>query len=215
LDYRDSTLQPHSGFLIRLGGDFAGAGGDQHYLRSKIDGAYYLPLDSIFGSTDWYLSVKAGAGYLSYLGGRQLIIDNFFLGGDNLRGFAIAGAGPHDSVGDSIGGRFIWTQSTELHYPLPISPDLGMTGRAFVDIGALSQTQTIAGQPIYNSTTPRIGAGVGISWNTPFGLINIDLALPVLKYNKNIYSTVNGVQTLTGTVDDHTQVFRFGFGTSF
>ncbi len=69
-------------------------------------------------------------------GRQEQIIDRFFLGGDNLRGFEIGGAGPHDAVtGDPLGGRFIWTQSTELRFPLPVSPDLGLTGRAFVDVG--------------------------------------------------------------------------------
>jgi outer membrane protein insertion porin family len=207
LDYRDSRLQPHSGFLIRIGEDFAGAGGDVHYIRSKIDGSYYFPLDAYTGSSDWFVSVSAGAGYLSYLGGQQRIIDNFFLGGDNLRGFYSGGVGPRDAQDDSLGGRFIWTQSTELHYPLPISPDLGLSGRAFVDIGQLSQTVQLAGQTVYNSTRPRMGAGIGFSWNTPFGLINIDLATPILRQS---YQVPGG-----GKVSDKSQFFRFGFGTRF
>ena len=72
-------------------------------------------------------------------GGREEIIDRFFLGGDNLRGFETGGAGPHDLVTDTpLGGRFIWTQSTELRFPLPVSPDLGLSGRAFVDVGSLT-----------------------------------------------------------------------------
>ncbi len=43
---------------------------------------------------------------------------------------------------DSIGGRLIYTQSTELRFPLPISADLGLSGRAFVDVGSLSQVDT-------------------------------------------------------------------------
>ena len=31
----------------------------------------------------------------------------------------------------------MWTQSTELHFPLPVSPDLGVSGFAFVDVGSL------------------------------------------------------------------------------
>ena len=42
-------------------------------------------------------------------------------------------------TGDPLGGRFIWTQSTELRFPLPVSPDLGLSGRAFVDVGGLTQ----------------------------------------------------------------------------
>jgi outer membrane protein insertion porin family len=204
LDYRDSKLDPHSGFLIQLGTDFAGLGGDADFVRTKINGNYYIPLENYFGSPDWYLSVSAGAGYLSIISGQERIIDNFFLGGDNLRGFQDGGAGPHTipttqfPSSDSIGGRFIWTQSTELHYPLPVSPDLGLSGRAFVDVGGLSQVNPVLGQPIEDSAAPRVGVGVGISWRSPFGLINIDLADAVVKQKF-----------------DQTQVFRFGFGTNF
>ena len=77
-------------------------------------------------------------------GQQEQIIDRFFLGGDNLRGFQIGGAGPHDAVtGDPLGGRFIWTQSTELRFPLPISADIGLSGRAFVDVGGLTQASFV------------------------------------------------------------------------
>jgi outer membrane protein insertion porin family len=48
------------------------------------------------------------------------------------------------------------------------------------------------------SDAPRVGAGVGISWHTAFGLINVDLAPFVIKQP-----------------GDQTQIFRFGFGTRF
>jgi outer membrane protein insertion porin family len=120
------------------------------------------------------------------------------MGGQNLRGFEEGGAGPHDvKTGDSLGGRFIATQTTELHFPLPISPDIGLSGRVFADIGVLTGVDAKFG-PVYDTSSPRVAAGVGFSWNTPFGLINIDLADPIVKYK-----------------DDQTQVFRFGFGTRF
>jgi outer membrane protein insertion porin family len=48
------------------------------------------------------------------------------------------------------------------------------------------------------SGAPRIGVGVGVSWRTQFGLINVDLTPFVIKQPH-----------------DQTQVFRFGFGTRF
>jgi outer membrane protein insertion porin family len=103
---------------------------------------------------------------------------------------------------DSLGGRFIWTQSTELRFPLPVSPDLGLSGRMFVDMGGLSQVSslTLSGvrQPLVDSAAPRIGTGIGFSWKTPFGLINLDFAQAVLKQKY-----------------DETQFFRLGFGTRF
>jgi outer membrane protein insertion porin family len=199
IDYRDSRVDPHKGFVLRLGTDFAGIGGNAHFVRTKVDGVYYIPLDTFTGNSNWGIAVSAGAGYLAQLNGDvEKIIDRFFLGGDNLRGFEAGGAGPHDvATGESLGGRFIWTQSTELRFPLPISPDLGLSGRAFVDVGALSGVNETFG-PVFDSSAPRVGAGVGVSWQTPFGLINIDVADAVVKQR-----------------DDKTQVFRFGFGTRF
>ena len=115
----------------------------------------------------------------------------------NLRGFRIAGVGPRDvSTSDSLGGRFLWTQSTELRYPLPLPAELGLIGRAFVDVGSLSQSAK--GTNVVDDATPRVSAGVGVSWRSPFGLINVDLAQAVIKRSY-----------------DQTQIFRFGFGTRF
>lgn len=208
LDYTDSRIDPHSGGIYSLGTDFAGLGGDARFLRTQLSAKYYFPLERLMGNPNWVLMVGAGTGYLFNLGQQEQLIDRFYLGGDNLRGFATGGAGPHDSQGDPLGGRFIWTQSTELRFPLPVSADLGLTGRTFVDVGGLTQASFESGHcagatggvcpEIYESGAPRIGIGVGISWKTPFGLINIDMTPFVIK------------QSL-----DQTQLFRFGFGTRF
>jgi outer membrane protein insertion porin family len=210
LDFRDSRIYPHTGYIISAGADFAGLGGDVDFLRGNLNGAYYIPLERYFGNPDWGIKLGGSIGYLDLLpGGREEIIDRFFLGGDNLRGFQTGGAGPHDqSTGEPVGGRFIWTQTTELRYPLPVPPDLGLNGRAFVDVGALTQASfrsptaciTTSNQScvILASPNPRVGAGVGISWRTAFGLINVDLAPFVIKQP-----------------GDQTQIFRFGFGTRF
>jgi outer membrane protein insertion porin family len=168
------------------------------YLRARFDTAYYIPLEQFLGDPDYVLSFSGSVGYLEPLfGKRDRIVDRFFLGGENLRGFRIAGAGPRDTTTtDSLGGRFLWTQTTELRYPLPLPAELGLIGRAFVDIGSLSQSAK--GTGVADDATPRIGAGVGISWRSPFGLINIDIAQAVAKQRY-----------------DETQVFRFGFGTRF
>jgi outer membrane protein insertion porin family len=200
-DFRDSIIDPRRGGVMRLGTDFAGLGGDVAYIRARLDGTYFFPLESYLGDPDYVLSVSGSVGYLeSILGKQDRIVDRFFLGGENLRGFRIAGAGPRDlDTRDSLGGRFLWTQSTELRYPLPLPAELGLIGRAFVDVGSLSQSsQPQPGRRIADDATPRVGAGVGISWRSPFGLINIDLAQAVVKQSY-----------------DETQVFRFGFGTRF
>lgn len=212
-DRRDSRLAPHSGFLVTVGGDVAGLGGNEKYVRGKIDGSYYIPLDYFTGNHDWTVSLKAGTGYLvDYDNGRQDIVDNFYLGGDNLRGFYDGGVGPYSKATnlhpaqDALGGRFIYTQSTQLNFPLPVGPDLGLSGRYFVDVGGLSGSRVLPTNSrldpqqaiLGNNLRPRVGTGVGVSWKSPFGLINVDLGIPVVKQNS-----------------DKQQVFRFGFGSQF
>ena len=210
-DYVDNDQSPTSGLNVDLTTDFAGLGGSAKYIRISPDITYYIPLERLFGSNAWVLKFSGTGGYLIPLFGYQdRIVDRFFLGGDSLRGFADGGVGPStvQTAADSaagqndsdqeIGGRVMWTQSTELHFPLPVSPDLGVSGFSFVDIGSLYGAATIQGQPIEDSSAPRIGAGVGVSWNTPFGLINLSIAQPILKQP-----------------GDQIQQFRVSFGTRF
>ena len=197
-DFRDSIIDPRRGGVVRLGTDFAGLGGDVAYVRARLDGSYFIPLESLLGDPDYVLSFSASGGYLkSVFNKPDRIVDRFFLGGDNLRGFRIAGAGPRDTTTtDALGGRVLWTQSTELRYPLPLPAELGLVGRAFVDVGSLSQSARGVG--VADDSSPRVGSGIGISWRSPFGLINVDVARAVVKKSY-----------------DETQVFRFGFGTRF
>jgi outer membrane protein insertion porin family len=200
-DRRDSRIQPRDGYVVRVGADWAGLGGDVSYVRFRADGQYYIPFERLLGDPDYVLVLAAGAGYLSPYGDKDSrIVDRFFLGGENLRGFALGGAGPRDvSTSDSLGGQTLWTSSAEFRFPLPIPSELGFIGRAFVDVGALTGLpSSISGPEVRDDSSPRVGMGVGISWRSPIGLINIDLAQAVVKKDY-----------------DETQVFRLGFGTRF
>ncbi|MGH7067648.1 MAG: BamA/OMP85 family outer membrane protein, partial [Acetobacteraceae bacterium] len=196
-DWRDSRIDPTKGFVVRAGTDFAGLGGDADFARLRLDGSYYVPLTGMLGQ-GWGISISAGTGYLVPIDHPPSIIDNFFLGGANLRGFADGGVGPHDAItGDSLGGRFVWTQSTELRFPLPVNPDLGLSGRLFVDMGSDYGIKADHG-PVVDFAQPRVGTGIGFSWASPFGLLSFDFGYAAVK-----------------KPFDQTQVFRFGFGTRF
>jgi len=215
LDYRDSSTDPHSGFVSTFGTDFAGLVGNAHFVRTRVDAGYYIPLDRFTGNSDWTIALSAGTGYLFNLGDQESVIDRFYLGGDNLRGFQTGGAGPHDeTTGDSLGGRFIWTESQQLNFPLPyVSNEFGLSGHTFVDVGGLTGGTFESGvcpgsnlpssggsqcPPVSNSSTPRVGAGLGVTWRSGFGLINVDVTPFIVKQPF-----------------DQTQIFRFGFGTRF
>lgn len=209
-DYLDNDQTPHSGLTMTISTELAGLGGDAKFLRVTPSATYYIPLERIFGNPSWVLKFGATGGYLLDMRGYQdKIEDRFFLGGDNLRGFADGGVGPYVypiynkknelvSSGGQVGGRYTWTQSTALQFPLPVSPDLGVSGFAFVDVGALWGARSIDGARLRDNDSPRVGAGIGISWNTPFGLIDLSLAQPVVKKR-----------------GDQTQQFRISFGSRF
>jgi outer membrane protein insertion porin family len=209
-DYLDDDQNPTSGLLASFTVDLAGLGGNARYVRLTPNVSYYIPLEHVFGDPRWVLKFSGSAGYLDDFDGYQdKIEDRFFLGGDSLRGFADGGVGPYaepvvnaagvqTATGGQIGGRYMWSQSTEIHFPLPVSKDLGISGFAFVDTGSLWGATAIPGQGLIDQAGPRVGIGVGVSWNTPFGLINLSLADPIVKQ--------------TG---DQTQQFRVSFGTRF
>ncbi|AQS88355.1 outer membrane protein [Neoasaia chiangmaiensis NBRC 101099] len=224
-DRRDNRMNPRKGYMLQVAGDFAGLGGNTKYVRAKIDGNYYLPLDAITGSHDWTMQFKGGAGYMTDWGdGNVNIIDNFYLGGQNLRGFLQGGAGPRsahygkypnaqpaEGQEDLLGGKFIYTASAQLNFPLPMGDDVGISGRYFVDAGGLAGLRLPHGRltnaakdgalytPISgDSLTPRVSTGFGISWKSPFGLVNIDAAVPIHKSR-----------------NDRLYPIRFGFGQQF
>jgi len=103
-DDRDNRFTPTSGFVARLTNDLAGFGGSTRFLRNRLEGTQYFP----FGD-NLVVSVGGGAGIILGIDKDIPILDRFFLGGNNLRGFEVFGAGPRDeSANDSIGGNWIY-----------------------------------------------------------------------------------------------------------
>ncbi|MGH7093708.1 MAG: BamA/TamA family outer membrane protein, partial [Stellaceae bacterium] len=208
-DRRDSRIDPTSGYYASLGNDFAGAGFGVQYVRNKISAGYYYTV-----APKWVLSLTGEAGDIFGWGGQPVLLqDRFFVGGDNLRGFAPGGIGPRDIVtNDSLGGNKYYVGSITLGVPLGLPKELGITGRIFTDFGSLwgndqkhitltpAQLVTTGGvQPqVFDTAALRASAGIGFSWASPVGPIRLDLALPLKKESV-----------------DQTQLFRISFGTRF
>ncbi len=208
-DRRDNRQDPTDGYYASVGNDFAGAGFGVRYIRNKVDFGYYYSI-----APEWVLSFTAEGGDVFGWGGQQVLLqDRFFVGGDNLRGFAPAGIGPRDSSsGDALGGNKYYAGSLSLGVPLGLPKELGITGRVFTDFGSLwSNDQknivltpaqlaaTGGGVPqIVDASSIRATAGVGVSWKSPVGPIRLDLGLPIKKESF-----------------DKTQFFHVSFGTRF
>jgi outer membrane protein insertion porin family len=208
-DRRDNRQEPTSGYFASIGNDFAGVGFGVEYLRNKISAGYYYSV-----APEWVLGVTGEAGDVRGWGGQKVLLqDRFFVGGDNLRGFAPAGIGPRDVVSsDALGGNKYYVGSVALSIPLGLPKELGITGRVFTDFGTLfsndqknlvltpAQLAANGGiQPvILDSAAVRATAGFGISWKSPVGPIRLDLAYPIKKESF-----------------DKTQLFHVSFGTRF
>jgi len=191
----DSRIQPTEGFILRLGNEVAGLGGDVHFASVTAGGSIYFPV-----LEDVVLSVSADGGYIFGLGEDVRINDRFFVGGSNLRGFERAGIGPRDENEDALGGNRFVVGSVELSFPLGLPEELGLRGRAFSDVGTLGAVDDEAGpgEEINDTESLRASVGVGLSWSSPFGPVRLDLAYPVLEEDF-----------------DQTEALRFSFGTRF
>jgi translocation and assembly module TamA len=91
----------------------------------------------------------------------------FFAGGDrSVRGYKYRTVSPLDAEGKPRGGRFLEAGSIE--YNRRIGGRWGVA--VFADIGRAFNNF---------STSQKIGAGVGIRWQSPVGPFRLDLATPV------------------------------------
>jgi outer membrane protein insertion porin family len=199
-DKRDNKNDPTDGYFVSFGADGAGLGGDVRYVRNKLSGGWFY---SVY--PDWVISATGEFGDIRGLGQGVQIQDRFFVGGDNLRGFATAGIGPRDaSTGDALGGNDYYVGSLGLGFPLGLPQELGLSGRVFTDFGSLfnidldRSNPTLANVVVEQSSKLRLSAGTGVSWKSPLGPIRLDVAYPILK------------QTF-----DKKEFFRVGFGTRF
>lgn len=197
-DARDSKLDPTEGFMTKLKTEAAGLGGDARYLRLRVTGQQYYTL-----ADDYVLSALVEGGYVHGLDQKVRINDRFFLGGDTLRGFAYGGIGPRDMTGgadDSLGGDRYVRSSIEMTFPTPMPKDLGFKAHVFTDAATLSHSGETAkvGEDYRDDSTPRVTAGIGLSWASPFGPVRLDFAVPVAKQDY-----------------DKTESIHFSFGTRF
>jgi outer membrane protein insertion porin family len=213
----DNNKNPTDGLLIDFKQDFAGVGGDVSYLKSAIDAKYYTPLVA-----DIVGVIHAQGGMLNSMGSQLRMLDQFQMGPNLVRGFAPNGIGPRDLTffpytgsGDALGGTKYWGVSAELQMPFWFLPkEVGLKGAVYADAGSLwdyqgptswtatgevnSPTCPTCGMQYDDSNIIRTSVGIGLIWESPFGPLRFDYAVPL---SKGKYDIV--------------QQFKFGGGTSF
>jgi outer membrane protein insertion porin family len=192
-DTRDTRFLPTDGYILELDQDLADFGADTRFVRVEGQASYYYPF-----TPNWVLNVAGRGGYIVGLGDDVRLFDRFFLGGATFRGFKFAGVGPRDTdTDDALGGNVLYTGTVEQRFPLGLPEELRIFGRAFVEAGSLFDSDA-SGPTVFDSSSIRASAGLGLSWLSPLGPIAIDLAQAFLKES-----------------EDETEFFRISFGTRF
>ncbi|MEZ5831551.1 MAG: outer membrane protein assembly factor BamA, partial [Dongiaceae bacterium] len=193
-DRRDSKTDPHEGYYVSVSQDFAGVGGTVTYLRNSLGGGYFIPV-----TKEVTVGATGGIGYIFGIGDDVRVTDAFFLGGQNLRGFATGGVGPRDSdTKDALGGKFRAEGTVQAAFPLGLPEEYQIRGRVFSDFGTLTGTDFEDEIDLNDDASLRLSVGVGLTWVSPFGPLAVDFAYPLLKepYDKD-------------------ELFRFSVGTTF
>jgi outer membrane protein insertion porin family len=190
----DNPKAPTEGFSSQLRQDLAGLGGDVRFLRTTEDFHYYHALND-----DVVALARAQGGYITGWGGSQVpLIDNFFGGPSMVRGFAPNGFGPRDltpgTTMDNVGGSMYWATTAELQSNIPGLPsEYGLKAVAFVDSGSVfrySGQTTFPGSTqslqLANANVLRSSVGVGMTWASPFGPLNVSYAVPITKASYDV-----------------------------
>ncbi len=157
----NSGLRPTAGTRFSFSQDFAGLGGDVKYIKTTAQAAKYYGLGSGF-----VFSLQGEGGYIRSLEksrgpniDKVRIIDRFYLGEPNFRGFDIRGVGPRilripyitnadgsqqlqtdrsQIQDDALGGRAYYLARAELEIPLGAGArELGLRPTVYVQAGSL------------------------------------------------------------------------------
>ena len=200
-DTRDSALAPTKGAYTRLKGDFSTM--DLKYYLLTAQQQYYLPL-----GRSYTLALNGMIDYGRSYGGLDYpVIKNVYAGGiGTVRGYEGASLGPRDRLtGDYIGGSRRMGANAQLYLPFPgASKDRTLRWFVFTDAGQVaagSGMSCTAGKPGSEVEDPcgwRFSAGIGLSWQSPLGPLQLSYARP-----------------LNSKSGDDTQAFQFQIGTGF
>lgn len=204
-DTRDNAIAPTKGYLTSL--SVLASFGDLKYYKLSAQQQYYLSL-----SKDYILAFNLAADWGRTYGSAKKypVIKNVFAGGiGSVRGYEGASLGPRDVLtGDYLGGNTKIVGNIQLYLPFPgTQNDRSLRWFLFADAGKVGVTggdmKCSAGNPSYGGVVDdpcgwRYSAGVGLSWQSPIGPLQISYAYP-----------------LKSKEGDKKQRFQFQIGASF
>jgi outer membrane protein insertion porin family len=202
-DSRDTALFPTKGSLQALLAEVAIPGSDLQYYRITYRHRHYIPLTRRFT-----FSLRTDLGYGDGIGDTDALpfFENFFAGGPrSVRGWAENTLGPRETTldQDPVGGNVKINGSVELFAPPPIGGAFEKSLRlgAFFDFGnvwATSDSNGLIEPEGFSLGDLRYSAGLSAVWLSPVGALTVSVAYP-----------------FNDKEEDDTEIFQFGFGSTF
>ena len=192
-DSRYNMIFPTKGYKVSLNADVTAPVFDMQYYKISASGEQYLPVTEKITTR-----IKGALGYGASYGDEIFpFFKNYTVGGQStLRGFKQSSVGEKtlDTNGQYItyGGEKMVTLSAETFFPVPGMKNTdSFRMSAFVDAGGVFEDS-------FSASEMRYSMGIGATWLSPFGPLNVSLATPLNDDNL-----------------DRTETFQFGMGTNF
>ncbi len=191
-DSRDSAIFPTEGGMQRANIEASLPVSGQRYYKLTYGQQWFQPL-----SGNLILRLNGDLGLADGYSGMELPFFKYLYAGGSgtVRGYDYNSLGPRDTSGYSIGGNRRVVGNAELLFPMPgMEKSKSMRLSLFLDGGAIygGQTQVPASEGM------RYAAGLGLTWFSPAGPIQISWAKP-----------------LNAQPQDKLQNFQFTFGGMF
>lgn len=198
-DTIDDKKNPHNGIFANVTTEVAGLGGDAQWVKLTARGTYYHTLSE---EMDIVGMLSVGGGHIAGFGKDLRVFDYFTSNERMIRGFEYGGIGPGDVLANGevnhLGGSSYLNATAEAQFPLPlIAENFGLRGAVFADAATLFGNK-LAQADVSTSMKWRASVGAGLIWESPFGPLRIDYAVPLLKEDT-----------------DEVQEFNFGISTRF
>lgn len=171
-DGRDSPVVPKYGFYIEGKAKFAYSNTIGFYAMPEFRASYVYTFLKYFTAA---FNLRFGMSF--HESGESIpLIDRYFLGGLNMRGYPNEALGPrlvnsltpNVATNEAGGGEVLFNLTAELRYP--IWTNIGIYGAVFVDMGSLTEYQPTHysgpefGRELFDRQM-RYTAGLGLRWH--------------------------------------------------
>ena len=171
----NNPIAPTGGYEFSISQDIAGLGGDVRFLRTEATAATHRGL---FEGVRASLRLSAG-NIFSFGSGETLRLNNlFFRGGNNFRGFNVAGIGPRNADfeidengvetgrvfrGQALGGQVYYQGTMEVTLPEIIPEQYGIRAALFVEAGGLGviEDEFRVEEQVLTINNPAFGNEIG------------------------------------------------------